>query len=294
MDSPETNLKQAAAPLLANGPGPRRAAPRRRPEPGRPEFSPSPALICLSQTPFRLPLNASPSLITPDALSDYLVLLALLASSREALLGRPQEPREAQRQVPLKHPGHPDVCHSKPDQGHLIPPAHGRQLHKLLQPMRRGQHHVHRYAQCHRDCRHERPCLRVSIANDEVAVQHLQGANLQFCSVPCRNGGPAFRSTPDKTYSKHDTKNKAVFSEFLILDSSCLTLGGMYQLCCRTVTYATAWMRIQMPMRPRSGVKTLRDTKSAVGRFRHSLGAGPAHPMNMAMGNIRRRSMKRN
>ena len=32
---------------------------------------------------------------------------------------------------------------------------------------------------------------------------------------------------PAKMYSKHDTKNRVVFSEFLILDFSCFTMGGM-------------------------------------------------------------------
>lgn len=53
---------------------------------------------------------------------------------------------------------------------------------------------------------------------------------LQLCSALCRNGGPAFNMTPERIYSKHDVKNRAVFSEFLTFDLSGLTLGGMYLL----------------------------------------------------------------
>jgi hypothetical protein len=57
---------------------------------------------------------------------------------------------------------------------------------------------------------------------------------------------------------------------------------------------ATAWMAMQMSICPRSGVRTLRETRSAVGRLRQSSGKGPAQDMKTAIGRIRARSMKRN
>lgn len=43
----------------------------------------------------------------------------------------------------------------------------------------------------------------------------------------CLNGRPALNTTPIKMYSKQETRNKAVFSEFLMFDLSGLTRGGM-------------------------------------------------------------------
>lgn len=43
----------------------------------------------------------------------------------------------------------------------------------------------------------------------------------------CLKGRPALITTPIKMYSKQDTRNKAVFSEFLMFDLSGLTCGGM-------------------------------------------------------------------
>lgn len=71
-------------------------------------------------------------------------------------------------------------------------------------------------------------------------------------------------------------------------------LGGTYQDCSLTVMYAIDWIMMQIIIRPSSGVRTLGDIKSAVGRLRQSVRAGPAQPMNTAMGRMRRRSMNRN
>jgi hypothetical protein len=53
---------------------------------------------------------------------------------------------------------------------------------------------------------------------------------IQFCDIGCRNGRPAFRTTPAKIYSKQDTKKRVVFSEFRMFACLNLSLGGMY-LC---------------------------------------------------------------
>lgn len=45
-----------------------------------------------------------------------------------------------------------------------------------------------------------------------------------------------------------------------------------YQLSCRTDRYATPCMRTQRPIWPRSGVRTLRETRLAVGLLRQSVG----------------------
>ena len=68
----------------------------------------------------------------------------------------------------------------------------------------------------------------------------------------------------------------------------------MNQACLLTAWKLTAWIRIEMTIWPSNGVRTFRDTRFAVGRFRHSPGNGPVHPMKMAMGNINARSMNRN
>jgi hypothetical protein len=88
-----------------------------------------------------------------------------------------------------------------------------------------------------------------------------------------------------------------VFSEFLVLDLSGLTLGGIYleetcvstnsmtlpvkntyQSCLRTATHAIVWPIMQMAIWPNKGVRTLRDTRLAVGRFLLSIGYGPDQP----------------
>lgn len=51
--------------------------------------------------------------------------------------------------------------------------------------------------------------------------------DVQFFLIFSRKGGPALRTTPARIYSKHDVKNSAVFSEFLMLDFPAWTLGGM-------------------------------------------------------------------
>ena len=51
--------------------------------------------------------------------------------------------------------------------------------------------------------------------------------NVQFCQTPCRNGGPALRTTPARIYSKQDVKKRAVFSEFSTFDFSGSTCGGI-------------------------------------------------------------------
>lgn len=53
---------------------------------------------------------------------------------------------------------------------------------------------------------------------------------VQFCDVGCRKGRPALSTTPEKMYSKQDTKKRVVFSEFLMLDFICPILGGIYLL----------------------------------------------------------------
>ncbi len=53
---------------------------------------------------------------------------------------------------------------------------------------------------------------------------------IQFLIMACLNGGPALSTTPESIYSKHDVRNKAVLSEFLMFDFSLFTTGGMY-LC---------------------------------------------------------------
>jgi hypothetical protein len=62
--------------------------------------------------------------------------------------------------------------------------------------------------------------------------------------------------------------------------SDCSDRGvkGAYQGCLRTDTNPTAWIRIQMAIWPSSGVKTFRETRFAVGRFRLKTGNGPVHP----------------
>lgn len=97
-------------------------------------------------------------------------------------------------------------------------------------------------------------------------------------------------------YSKHDTRNRTVFSEFLIFDLSWLTRGGTYlflQLamgkddggskvgsahhdCFLTATYTAVCTSIQMTIWPSNGMSTLRETRSAVGLFRDRTGYGPA------------------
>ncbi len=102
---------------------------------------------------------------------------------------------------------------------------------------------------------------------------------------------------PINIYSKHDTRNKAVFSEFLILDLSGFTCGGIYlmksalvdriakvrilrtyQSCSRTINHAEAWTRMQIAICPSKGVRTFLDTRSAVGRFLLKTGNGPDQP----------------
>lgn len=90
---------------------------------------------------------------------------------------------------------------------------------------------------------------------------------VQLLAVRSLNGGPAFRITPENTYSKQDVRNSAVFSEFFISDSSWPTTGGMYQVCSRTVIYAMACTTMQIAMRPSSGVSTFRETSPDMGRF---------------------------
>lgn len=51
---------------------------------------------------------------------------------------------------------------------------------------------------------------------------------------------------------------------------------------------------MQMHISPKSGVNTLRDTRSAVGLLRDSSRYGPAQLMKMAIGKISARSMNRN
>lgn len=127
-----------------------------------------------------------------------------------------------------------------------------------------------------------------------MSVMPSGSYNIQLCVAGFLNGGPALSSTPDKMYSKHDIKNSAVFSEFFEFDSSWSITGGMYQDCSLTVKYAMACIAIQMSIRLSKGASTFLDTRSAVGRFRHNDVAGPDHPMNMAIGRIKRRSINRN
>ena len=104
----------------------------------------------------------------------------------------------------------------------------------------------------------------------------VQGSNVQFCSIPCRKGGPALRITPTKIYWKQETRNRAVFSEFLILDLFGLTRGAMYHGCRRTAVKTSACTMAQTAICPMRGVKTFRDTRLAVGRFLVRKGKGPA------------------
>lgn len=116
---------------------------------------------------------------------------------------------------------------------------------------------------------------------------------LQLCFSDCRKGGPALRMTPEKMYSKHDTKNRAVFSEFFIFGFLCLTFGGIYlfmrcqraalywqreleassyQGCFFTTRKATVCKRRQRTICPNSGTRIFLDTKFAVGRFLERVG----------------------
>ena len=122
----------------------------------------------------------------------------------------------------------------------------------------------------------------------------MKNGDVQFFSRLCRNGAPPFNTTPAKMYSKHEVRNSAVFSEFLMLECPWFTLGGIYQGCSFTVMYAMACTATQIIMMPSNGVRTLRETKFAVGRLRSKVGAGPAQPIKIAMGKMRSRSMKRN
>ena len=101
-------------------------------------------------------------------------------------------------------------------------------------------------------------------------------------------------TTPAKMYSKQDVRNNAVFSEFLIFECSCFTLGGLYHGCSLTVMYVTAWTAMQTIISPISGINTFRETRFAVGRFWAKVGAGPAQPMRMAIGKMSNRSMNKN
>jgi hypothetical protein len=56
--------------------------------------------------------------------------------------------------------------------------------------------------------------------------------HLQLLIAFCLNGGPALRITPENMYSKHDVRKRAVFSEFLMLDLSCFSFGGINLTTC--------------------------------------------------------------
>ena len=105
-----------------------------------------------------------------------------------------------------------------------------------------------------------------------------QLGHLQFCAAPCRKGGPALRTTPERMYSKQDVRKSAVFSEFLTFDFSMSSFGGMYQSCLRTMNHAVAWMQMQIQICPIKGMRTLRDTRLAVGFLMLRMGNGPAQP----------------
>lgn len=107
-------------------------------------------------------------------------------------------------------------------------------------------------------------------------------------------GGPAFKITPEKMYSKQDTRKRAVFSELLISDSSWPMTGGIYHGCSRTVMYAIPWMAMPIIISPSSGVNTFRDTSPDIGRFVWSTWAGPAHPMKIAIGRMSSKSINKN
>ena len=77
-------------------------------------------------------------------------------------------------------------------------------------------------------------------------------------------------------YWKQETRNKAVFSEFLILDLVGLTRGATYHGWRRTAIKASACTMTQTAIWPIRGVKTFRDTSLAVGRFLVRKGKGPA------------------
>ena len=51
---------------------------------------------------------------------------------------------------------------------------------------------------------------------------------------------------------------------------------------------------MQRTIWPSKGIRTFRETKLAVGRFRLSVGYAPVQPMKMAIGKMSKRSMKRN
>jgi hypothetical protein len=150
---------------------------------------------------------------------------------------------------------------------------------------------------------------------------------IPFCVIGFRNGGPALRMTLVRMYWKQENKNREVFSELTMLLFSRSSCGGMnlYRLseclfmrilgatdhgCIWTVLKTASCARTTREICPSKGVKTLRETRSAVGRFRESVGAGSAQPtitglagilsvaedhlLKIAIGMISARSMKRN
>lgn len=49
----------------------------------------------------------------------------------------------------------------------------------------------------------------------------------RLVAMDWRNGGPTLRTIPDRMYSKQETRNNVVFSEFCTLDFSLSRCGGI-------------------------------------------------------------------
>ena len=129
----------------------------------------------------------------------------------------------------------------------------------------------------------------------QLEVGEELARHLQLWAIDWRNGGPTLKTIPDRMYSKQETKNNVVFSEFSIFDLSLSKWGGMnlcfklamkwwlsvqntHQGCLRTAWKPTACIRMHIAIWPRRGVRTFLETKFAVGRLRESAGNGPVQP----------------
>lgn len=126
---------------------------------------------------------------------------------------------------------------------------------------------------------------------------------LPFWVIGFRNGGPALRTMLMKMYWKHENKNKAVFSELTMLLFSRSSCGGknlhrLLDLCwwyIATVTHHGCNWTVSKTANcdsttskicPSKGVNTLRETRSAVGRFRDIVGEGSAQPTRRELAHI--------
>lgn len=68
------------------------------------------------------------------------------------------------------------------------------------------------------------------------------------------------------------------FMKYQHIDQAMVSRGKSYQGWDWTVRKITSWDKTTIDIWPSKGVKTFRDTRSAVGRLRESVGYGPVQP----------------